>query len=166
MRRAVEAILGCALCFAASGARADVVPPDVTSCDGQKAGDLCNGAEGVCQNAECSRLDYAHWDRDATASPPSITYACVKCMNGPPPAAQDAGNPPSKADAGDSRSGDASASTASGSDGGATADAGKSDDEKKSSSGCSVTTTDASTGPTWLALALGAWLVRRRRGGA
>jgi hypothetical protein len=59
---------------------ADVIPIDVAQCNTLSVGDSC--ASGTCQNSTCSRLDYAHWDRDASASPPSMTYACVRCLPG------------------------------------------------------------------------------------
>jgi hypothetical protein len=69
--------------FAGSPARADMVPPETQPCVGKAAGDACVyiGA-GTCQNQTCSKLDYANWDRDASSSPPSMTYACVKCIAG------------------------------------------------------------------------------------
>lgn len=65
-------------------ARADVIPPDTAACSGKAAGAACtlSGSAGICQDGICSRLDYANWDRDASASPPSTTYACAKCVTG------------------------------------------------------------------------------------
>ena len=65
-------------------AHADVVPPDTAACSGKQAGAACtyNGATGICQDGTCSRLDYANWDRDASASPPTASYACLKCVTG------------------------------------------------------------------------------------
>ena len=65
-------------------ARADVIPPDVSACSGQQAGAACtyNSTAGICQDGTCSRLDYTNWDKDASASPPSTSYACVKCATG------------------------------------------------------------------------------------
>ena len=62
-------------------ARADVAPPDTSACAALSAGAACvyNGT-GTCQNSTCSKLDYANWDRDASASPPSMNYACLKCI--------------------------------------------------------------------------------------
>jgi hypothetical protein len=62
-------------------ARADVAPPETSPCVGKQVGDSCtyNGA-GTCQSSTCSKLDYLNWDRDASASPPVTTYACVKCL--------------------------------------------------------------------------------------
>lgn len=70
-----------ALCCLAGTARADVPPPETQPCSGKQVGAACtyNGA-GTCQESTCSRLDYAHWDRDASSSPPSMNYACVKCL--------------------------------------------------------------------------------------
>ncbi len=65
-------------------ARADVVPPDVAPCSSKQLGNACtyNSAAGLCQDGTCGRLDYANWDRDASTSPPSITYPCLKCVTG------------------------------------------------------------------------------------
>ena len=63
--------------FVATPAVADVIPPDVYQCNNLSAGDTC--AAGKCQTSTCSKLDYSHWDRDASASPPSMTYSCLKC---------------------------------------------------------------------------------------
>jgi hypothetical protein len=60
--------------------RADVPPPEETACKGVVAGGACSG--GTCADSTCQRADYAHWDRDATAAPPSTSYACVKCVPG------------------------------------------------------------------------------------
>ena len=67
----------------ASPARADVAPPETQPCVGKAAGAACvyNG-NGTCQTQTCSKLDYANWDRDASSSPPSTTYTCVKCLIG------------------------------------------------------------------------------------
>lgn len=64
-------------------ARADVAPPETQPCVGKSAGDACvyNG-NGTCQAQTCNKLDYANWDRDASSSPPSTTYVCVKCIVG------------------------------------------------------------------------------------
>jgi hypothetical protein len=64
-------------------ALADVAPPETEPCVGKQVGDACiyNGS-GTCQNQTCSKLDYSNWDRDASSSPPSTTYACVKCVVG------------------------------------------------------------------------------------
>jgi hypothetical protein len=75
-------------------ARADVPPPDTYSCMALNPGDVCDldatpfssvdagGRRGICRVATCSRPDYANWDRDASASPPSMQYQCLKCMSG------------------------------------------------------------------------------------
>jgi hypothetical protein len=76
-----SAFVFCALSFLALPARADVAPPETQPCVSKAAGDACtyNGA-GTCQSQTCGRLDYANWDRDASASPPTTTYACLKCL--------------------------------------------------------------------------------------
>lgn len=66
-----------------ASAHADVIPMDVYACNKLSAGSPCEngaGGAGVCQDSTCSRLDYAHWDRDASASPPSTSYSCLKCV--------------------------------------------------------------------------------------
>jgi hypothetical protein len=70
---------------AVPAARADVVPPDVAACDGKTAGAPCTpiaGSPGTCKASKCSRLDYSKWDRDASPSPPSVTYDCLTCAAG------------------------------------------------------------------------------------
>jgi len=64
-------------------ARADVAPPEMQPCQGKAVGDACvyNNATGICLNQTCSRLDYANWNHDASAGPPSTTYTCLECMN-------------------------------------------------------------------------------------
>jgi hypothetical protein len=72
-----------AVLFVGVSARADVPPPDTQACSGKAAGDACTyGSAGTCQEGTCSRLDYFNWDRDASAGPPSTTYACMKCVPG------------------------------------------------------------------------------------
>jgi len=63
-------------------ARADVAPPNLEPCVGKAIGALCltdTAVPGTCQDTTCQRLDYAHWDRDASSSPPSASYPCVLC---------------------------------------------------------------------------------------
>ena len=59
--------------------RADLIPEEQADCDGKRAGDACN--RGTCLADRCSRLDYANWDRDASAGPPSVEYDCVVCSS-------------------------------------------------------------------------------------
>lgn len=67
----------------ASVARADVIPPDVADCSqAASAGVSCRNGAGVCVASTCSRLDYANWNRDASPSPPSVQYACLRCVSG------------------------------------------------------------------------------------
>jgi MYXO-CTERM domain-containing protein len=78
---------------APSLARADVIPPAEDACrvgGGYRAvGTACTvtGTAGVCRDGTCSRLDYAGWNRDASASPPTVDYACVTCVAEAPAAA-------------------------------------------------------------------------------
>lgn len=75
-----------ALLLATTPALADVVPPDVDACNGRAVGAACGGTMGVpagtCRNATCTRLDYAGWNRDAMAMPPTMQYPCVRCEGG------------------------------------------------------------------------------------
>lgn len=87
MRRNQAVAMGMLLAAMAvgSGARADVVPPDVEACNGRAAGAACTvmgGAAGACRNDTCSRIDYAGWNRDASATPPTMQYPCVRCVAG------------------------------------------------------------------------------------
>ncbi len=80
----VGAVLLAALAVGGA-ARADVVPPDVEACNGRAAGAACmvmGGASGACRNDTCSRIDYAGWNRDASATPPTMQYPCVRCVAG------------------------------------------------------------------------------------
>jgi hypothetical protein len=78
-------------------AAADIPPPGTCECSGHFAGDPCvrrangcglfgggdpaDGGAGVCTSSSCSRLDYAHWDRDAMPLfPPSMMYPCLVCQ--------------------------------------------------------------------------------------
>jgi hypothetical protein len=67
-------------------ARADVPPPEVTACHANAGGILpigspcINNGLGTCQNTTCTRTGIANWDRDASATPPTNTYACVACV--------------------------------------------------------------------------------------
>lgn len=65
-------------------AQADVLPVEIPPCTGKSVGDACvlNGVTGKCENRTCSRLDYSNWNRDASSSPPSMTYACLWCQVG------------------------------------------------------------------------------------
>jgi pyruvate/2-oxoglutarate dehydrogenase complex dihydrolipoamide acyltransferase (E2) component len=62
---------------------ADVISPDVASCQGGAKGRACDnmGTAGHCAPAHCCRLDYSQ------GSPPkgSICHECLKCVPGPAP---------------------------------------------------------------------------------
>jgi hypothetical protein len=76
----VAASLG-AMLFAGV-ARADVVPPEQAACQGKSAGDTCmvsGKPDGTCAASKCSRIDYASWDRDMMAAPPTVMYDCLLC---------------------------------------------------------------------------------------
>jgi len=76
-----------------SAARADVIPPAQTECDGHTIGAACTDPAGigVCQMSQCAHIDYQHWDRDASAGPPVAYYDCVLCVV---PGASDGGSSP------------------------------------------------------------------------
>jgi hypothetical protein len=86
-------LLSClASTLVAAPAVADVPPPYTSTCVNRNAGDACDliafplppadggNPRGVCGWSTCSRPDYTHWDRDASASPPSMQYMCLMCM--------------------------------------------------------------------------------------
>jgi hypothetical protein len=74
-------LLAAAIILLFSGSvHADVVPQEVYACNNLSAGSSCDNGAGVCQDSTCSRIDYAHWDRDASAMPPSSSYSCKKCV--------------------------------------------------------------------------------------
>jgi hypothetical protein len=60
-------------------ASADVIPPEVSACNALDAGAPCSG--GNCQPATCSKLDYSHWDAGSGQAPPTVSYACLKCVD-------------------------------------------------------------------------------------
>jgi cobalamin biosynthesis Mg chelatase CobN len=71
--------------FVGSDARADVPPPETEPCLNKTAGAACvygDGGTGTCQEQTCSKIDYLGWDRDASSSPPTASYACLKCITG------------------------------------------------------------------------------------
>ena len=85
-----------ALVLATAPALADVVPPDVDACNGRAVGAACGGGmtgvpAGTCRNATYTRIDYAGWNRDAMATPPTMQYPCVRCEGGAADAGADAG---------------------------------------------------------------------------
>lgn len=58
-------------------ARADVPPPNVSGCNGKKAGEACktdSGSVGQCAAQTCSRLDYSQ------TPPGSVSYPCTICV--------------------------------------------------------------------------------------
>jgi hypothetical protein len=67
-----------AVFFSVRSAHADVIPPDVSACQGKQAGDACTvegGSAGNCAAKKCTRLDYS----DGTP-PSSVEYDCVSCV--------------------------------------------------------------------------------------
>lgn len=75
------------LSLAPAWAAADVIPPDVDACRTLQVGAACGGGmtgvpAGRCQTATCTRLDYANWNRDAMAMPPTMNYECTRCVAG------------------------------------------------------------------------------------
>jgi hypothetical protein len=133
---------------------ADAVPPDTYACDpasapshfdSSKIGTPCsfNGAQGTCQKTTCSGIDYEHWDRDASATAPSIKFDCLECTT---------------SDGGTSPTTDGGHATSTGST-----------SPSSNSGGCSATGTSAlrSAGPWLLALVIPllTFASRRRRTG-
>lgn len=86
MRRILAAAIVGSLTFT-SIAHADVIPPDVDACQGKTAGEACSVMEsaGACKDDTCSRVNYGAWDKDAMPSPPTTSYACVRCIAGATP---------------------------------------------------------------------------------
>src|SRR3954452_20838817 len=89
--RSFHFALASLLLVLAAPARADLPPPDTEGCRMASAGDTCDldgqssdgGTKaGTCRKATCSRIDYAHWDHDASAVPPTMEYECLKCVVG------------------------------------------------------------------------------------
>ena len=107
MRHTTRALFA-ALTLLADAASADVPPPGLDECRGHDAGSTCTlmGAAGTCRATTCSRINYAGWDRDASAAPPSITYACTLCIAGP--ASDGSSAPATPASSGGCSVGDAS----------------------------------------------------------
>ncbi len=94
--RTIKPTLIAALLLLVGTASADVPPPGFDECRAHDAGTSCilAGVAGTCRATSCSRIDYAGWNRDASATPPTITYACTLCQTGP---TSDAGNDASTA---------------------------------------------------------------------
>ncbi|MEZ4389647.1 MAG: hypothetical protein R3A48_01015 [Polyangiales bacterium] len=96
----VSCVVGLAQLSAGGAARADVTPPEVEACSGRSVGASCmvpGGASGTCQSGTCTRIDYAGWNRDASAAPPTMEYPCVRCVSG---AAVDGGSAVASGDEG------------------------------------------------------------------
>jgi len=152
-------------------ARADLPPPDTYSCTGKAIGDSCDldqtspaqdagGRLGACAKATCTKADYANWDHDASASPPSVMYDCLKCM-APSDGGTDATASGADSAAAGGGAGTGGSSGMGGSDGGAGTGGSKSD-----SSGCALGALHPrALGPWALALVFGALVLfgRRRR---
>lgn len=67
-----------ALLLVPAVAEADEISESVAACQGKSPGDKCKG--GACVKKTCTRIDYAHWNRDASASPPTREYDCTECV--------------------------------------------------------------------------------------
>ncbi len=73
-----------ALCLLMNrGTAADVIPPEVMACNKLDAGATCTTGIGSCQPGTCSKLDYSNWDAGSGHGPPTVSYACLKCVQGP-----------------------------------------------------------------------------------
>jgi MYXO-CTERM domain-containing protein len=115
MKHAFFALAGL-IVMVASPALADVIRPEESACQARAAGDACTAVSGgICQADTCTRLDYEHWDMDASASPPSVSYDCLLCVN-PTTGEVDSG-PPTDVDAGTSGGGGGCSSAGAGSPG-------------------------------------------------
>jgi hypothetical protein len=124
-----------------ASATADVIPPDVTACQGKAQGDGCmsmTGTTGTCQPQTCSSIQYY-----PDGGHGSQSYACLECTASDAGAAEDA---------------------ATGSDAGAGGDAGTTSSNGTSggSNGCSYGRAGSMASAFALA-ALVPVLVRRRR---
>lgn len=64
-------------------AQADLISPDVESCEGKKAGASCQDRDtaGTCQESECCRLDYS--TRVGDGPPQTVCKPCLKCLPKP-----------------------------------------------------------------------------------
>lgn len=156
---------------AASDARADVVAPDVYACNTDPAspdsqpveiGTPCvakdeddKSFEGTCRAAKCTEKDYANWDRDAEAMPPTKEVDCLRCVSN-----DDADD----ADA-STHTGDAAKTTDDG-----TADARSKDTNASASKpnssddgGCNIGRSGSSIGPWALALGVALLAAKKRR---
>jgi hypothetical protein len=86
MKLAISLAIMLSIPLLAVPARADIVPPETSACTSKQDGNTCayNGSTGICHNQSCSKLDYAHWDQDASTSPPTMTYVCLMCITALP----------------------------------------------------------------------------------
>lgn len=76
-RLAVAVTLACAL-----GAWADIAPPNLSGCNGKKAGEACtrdDGSAGACAAAKCTRNDYSEGP-----PPKQVEYDCLQCAPAAP----------------------------------------------------------------------------------
>jgi hypothetical protein len=151
-------------------ARADVPPPDTLDCRTAKEGDACSpdgqsadgGTKpGACRKSTCTKLDYANWNKDASASPPSVEYECLKCVLGSDGGSSTGGASGSTGGT-TGTTGGAGGGAATGGSGGATGTGGAT---TSSSSGCAVGGAGSALGPWLLAGGFAAtiWFARRRR---
>jgi hypothetical protein len=157
MRHFHFAFIASLLLILSEPARADLPPPDTLDCRTAKEGDACSpdgqpsdaGKPGTCRKATCTRLDYANWNRDASAAPPTMQYECLKCLLG-------------------SADGGLDGSTASGGAGGSAGTGGSGTGgaaPKSGSSGCAMGGRGRALAPWLLAggFAAAVWFGRRRR---
>ncbi|MBI5611418.1 MAG: hypothetical protein HY902_21275 [Deltaproteobacteria bacterium] len=81
-RRTTALVCALGLSYLALPAFADIPPPNTAGCQSKSAGATCKtdgDASGSCVTQTCTKLDYAHWDKDASSSPPTRSYDCLKC---------------------------------------------------------------------------------------
>jgi MYXO-CTERM domain-containing protein len=73
-------LLLASLLHVAAPARADSIPPDVFGCTDKAVGARCDDPSGgTCQRSTCVKIDYAHWNPDASSTRPTVTYDCLRC---------------------------------------------------------------------------------------
>lgn len=147
-------------------ARADLLPTEEAQCQGKEAGDACG--TGTCKAARCTRIDYANWDQDASAVPPSVEEDCLKC-EGDSGATDGGSRTPTKeeATADDDNTKSDSRDTAESSSPKSDTEKEEADsgDDSSASSSCTVVLGRAasSAGPWLLALGFALFVGRRRR---
>jgi hypothetical protein len=127
MKKSLVVSIAVATALGASGtARADVIPPGETACQGLSLGAVCN--VGTCEQRTCGRLTYTTNDAGVMV-PGSYQYPCLYCMDvGRVPDAGASADADVSADAGASADAEVSADAGASADAEVSADAGASAD--------------------------------------